>query len=307
MTKPLKADYCIEIQFEKGSRNPSRVFRAMHEMIETFQEFDISLVRAIDSNIEPILILEDIESGSVKTWLANELKAVDDNALKNLDWKAIVGKYLVKVKYITVDFLNGKTKISSGSEVRQLEDKIYEIAKETDVRWLPVYEKIPTIKLLHSLERISSSLSHLNKNDSASYLMSDDEKVNFNLEFSLVPESIEDLMTKDKIVSQTEMILKVKKPDYLGESKWDFRHGGRSFPAKIVHKEWLESFQNREVNIRPGDSIRTRVEIIDKYDFDGELIGTDYNVLHIIEVIQINNLKQIEIFNEKEDEVKNEK
>ena len=94
------------------------------------------------------------------------------------------------------------------------------------------------------------------------------------------------------------MILKVKKPDYLGESKWDFRHGGRSFPAKVIHREWLESFQNRDVDIRPGDSVRSKVEIINRYDFDGELISTDYNILQVIEVIQLSSPKQIEMFDQ---------
>ncbi len=298
MTKPPKADYCIEIQFERGSKNPARVFRTMQELIETFHEFDRSLVRSIDSNIEPVLILEDIEAGSIKSWLSNLLEAVDDDALKNIDWKPAVGKYLVNAKYFAIDFLNDKTHISSASEVKQLENKIHEVAKETDVKWLPVYEKISTQKLLLSLERITSSLSHLQAPDEASYLISDDEKVNFNLEFKLVPESIEDLVTKDKIISKADMILKIKKPDYLGESKWDFRHGGRSFPAKVIHHEWLEDFQNRKINIRPGDSIRANVEIINKYDFDGELISTDYNILQVIEVIQLNSSKQIKIFDQ---------
>lgn len=296
MTKPPKADYCIEIQFERRTEDPARVFRSMQALIETFQEFDNSLVKSIDSNIKPILILEDIEAGSIKSWLSSALEAVDDDALKNLDWKPAVGKYLVKAKYCTVDFLNGKTKISSLSDVKQLEDKINEAAKETDVKWLSVYEKIPTNKLLHCLERISTSLSHLQKNDKASYL-TEHEKVDFNLEFGLAPESIEELLTKDTIISQSEMILKVKKPDYLGESKWDFRHGGRSFPAKIIHKEWLDSFQNRQIDIRPGDSIRAMIEMMNKYDFNGELIGTDYNILQVIEVIRTNNPKQIDIFN----------
>jgi len=300
MIKPPKADYCIEIQFEKGSRDPSRVFRTMQEMIETFHEFDRSLVRAIDSNIEPILILEDIESGSIRSWLSNTIEAIDDDAIKNLDWKPAVGKYLVKSKYIVVDFLNGKTSISNTSEIKQLKNQIYEIAKQTDVKWLPIYEQIPDRKLLHSLERISSSLLHLQKNDRASYVISEDEKVNFNLEFSLIPESIDDLVTKDKITSKAEMILKVKKPDYLGESKWDFRHGGRSFPAKIIHKEWLEQFQDRKIDIRPGDSIRSKVEITNKYDFDGELISTDYDILEVIEVLQLIGPKQIEMFDKEE-------
>ena len=296
MTKPPKTDYCIQIQFERRTEDPARVFRSMQALIETFQEFDNSLVKSIDSNIKPILILEDIEAGSIKSWLSSALEAVDDDALKNLDWKPAVGKYLVKAKYCTVDFLNGKTKISSLFDVKQLEDKINEAAKETDVKWLSVYEKIPTNKLLHSLERISTSLSHLQKNDKASYL-TEHEKVDFNLEFGLAPESIEELLTKDTIISQSEMILKVKKPDYLGESKWDFRHGGKSFPAKIIHKEWLDSFQNRQIDIRPGDSIRAMIEMMNKYDFNGELIGTDYNILQVIEVIRTNNPKQIDMFN----------
>jgi len=268
----------------------------MQELIETFHEFDRSLVKSIDSNIEPVLILEDIETGSIKSWLSNLIEAVDDDALKNLDWKPAVGKYLVKAKYITIDFLNGRTKITDASEVKQLENQLHEAAKETDVKWLPVYEKISTKSLLHNIEQISSSLSHLQHNDNASYIIADDRKVGFNLEFKMVPESIEDLLTKDKIISKSEMILKIKKPDYLGESKWDFRHGGRSFPAKIIHIDWLKSFQDREIDIRPGDSVRAIVEMTNKYDFDDELIGTDYSILKIIEVIPLNKPKQIAMF-----------
>lgn len=302
MPKPPNADYCLEIRFEKGSRDPGRVFRAMQELIDAFQELDRSLVKSIDSNIEPILILEDIEAGSIRSWLSNVLEAVDDDAIKNLDWKPAVGKYLVKAKYIAVDFLKGRTHISNATEVRQLEDRLQRAAQETDVKWLPIYDKISSKQLLHGYERISNSLSYLQPEDKVSYIVSEEEQAPFNMEFRLAPESIEDLITKERICQQSEMILKVKKPDYLGESKWDFRHGGRSFPAKVVHKEWLQSFQNREINIRPGDSIRARVELTDRYDYEGELIATDFNILEILEVIQMDGPKpkQIEMFDGEE-------
>ncbi len=89
MEKDLKADYCIEIDFEKSSKNPSRVFHTMYELIETFEFADRSLVQSIDSKIEPILMLEDIEIESIKTWLRNILTAIDDDALKNMDWRPI--------------------------------------------------------------------------------------------------------------------------------------------------------------------------------------------------------------------------
>jgi hypothetical protein len=161
---------------------------------------------------------------------------------------------------------------------------------------MPFYERIQTKQLLHSFERMSSSLSHLLINDSASFILTDGGQVNFNTEFKLLPESIDELLTKERITCESEMILKVKKPDYLGESKWDFRHGGRSFPAKISHSKWLEEFQNREKDVRPGDSIRAKVEVVNKYDYDGELVGTDYTILDVMEVIPGPKPNQVELF-----------
>ena len=93
-----KADFCIEINFEKGSENPSRIFKALTELIETFQQLDRALVESIDSKIEPVATIEDVESGSIRVWLAQKLKSVDDDGLKKLDWKQVVGKYLVDAK-----------------------------------------------------------------------------------------------------------------------------------------------------------------------------------------------------------------
>jgi hypothetical protein len=76
-TKNIKPHFCIEIDFQKGSECPSRVFRTMTELIETFQEIDYSLIRSIDEKIEPVIIIEDIETGSLKTWLANKIVEAD--------------------------------------------------------------------------------------------------------------------------------------------------------------------------------------------------------------------------------------
>jgi hypothetical protein len=62
-----KADFCLEIKFAKGAENPSRVFRAMSNLIEVCQRLDSSLVQTIDVKIQPLLVLEDVES-SVSVW-----------------------------------------------------------------------------------------------------------------------------------------------------------------------------------------------------------------------------------------------
>jgi len=300
--KSLEADFCIEIQYKKESANPSRVFHSMSGLIDSFQRIDQHLVKAIDVDIETVLLLEDIEAGSIKVWLRNLLKAIPDDAIYHLDWKPLVGQYLVKAKRYLVNFSEGKTTVTNVDELRPLEDEIYRLAEETKVRWLPAYTRIQPRQLLESMKDISTSLSHLAEGDSAKYIIPDEPEAKFNLTFTLAPESIEDLVAKETLSSENEMLLKVKKPDYLGESMWDFRHGTSIVSATILDKEWLEKFQSRKVDVRPQDYIRARVRISHKYDQDGELIATHYNILKVIDVIFASDQSQPNMFGDRENQ-----
>jgi hypothetical protein len=82
------------------------------------------------------------------------------------------------------------------------------------------------------------------------------------------------------------MILAVKKPDYLGDSKWDLRHGKRPISAKIEDTAWLKRFQSREVDVRPGDALRCEVQIEYLYGHDNELLTERYTLVRVIEVLE---------------------
>jgi hypothetical protein len=105
------------------------------------------------------------------------------------------------------------------------------------------------------------------------------------MNINIAPDSLDKILLKEEIESSSEMILKVKKPDYLGQSKWEFHHGGRTIEAKINHLDWLNKFQNREIDIRPGDAIKGRVIQTTKYGFDNEVISSRYEIEKIIEVL----------------------
>lgn len=300
MPKDIKADFCIELTFKKGTGCPSRVFRSLSELIDTIQVIDNHLVGCIDTRIEPVLMLEDIESGSIRTWLSSVLKAMPDDAIYNLSWKKLVGSYLLKAKYYMINFLEGKTTISNTDEIKPLTSKLHQLAKETEVRMLPDYKEIQPRELLEDMQRMSDNLSHLGEGDSASYI-TPEEKARFNLDFKLAPETVEELLVHETISAEAEMILKVKKPDYLGESMWEFRFGEHIIPVKIVDKVWLEKFQSRQIYVQPGDSIRGMVKRSDKYDADGNLTGTTYELLKVLNVITASNDKQVGMFKAGED------
>ena len=86
-----------------------------------------------------------------------------------------------------------------------------------------------------------------------------------------------------------QMILAVKKPDYLGASKWDFRHGRRALSARVEDEAFLTAFQGRKRDVRPGDALRCMVSIEMRYGFDHELISETYVVTEVMEVLEDND------------------
>ncbi|HPM77246.1 MAG TPA: hypothetical protein PK961_09155 [bacterium] len=280
-----KADFGITIEFKRGVDSPSRVFKTMTHLIESFSALDKDLLKTLDSSIEPVMLLEDIEAGSLRAWFVNQLNKADDSDLSKGDWKSVVGKYLIDAKYFLVDFLKDKNEISSKSEVKQITDGILERAKNTDVLRLPIYEPIPLPKVFSHLENITNALSNLSDNEKAILVVSDGKTAPFNMGFKISQEKLEEFLTKEIEKSKCTMILKIKKPDYLGDSRWDFRHGQSIFSAKIVDQIWLRDFQSRKIDVRPGDAIKAEVETETSYGYDGEVVSVKHFITKVLETI----------------------
>ena len=254
MPRPQDADFGIEIDFQPGCDAPSRVFRTMTVLIEAFESVDRELVNSV-ARIQPVLLLEDIEAGSIKTWLRTQLESLDDQALKSGDWKKAVGAFLVKAKYLIVDFLHERSTISSRAEIELLQAKILDAARETDVLAIPMYRPIPLDKLADAILLIGAATQTLKPADTAKFL-SDAGNAIFNLTFSMTPESFDELVTRETITSQAPMILKLKKPDFLGESMWEFKHEDRPIEAKVLDTSRESSLVNRLFNINHNVVIR---------------------------------------------------
>ena len=85
----LESDFAVEIDFEpEAGFDPARVFKSMSQLIDAFRDIDMRLVTAIHSDITPVLMLEDIEAGSLRTWLRSRLDLIPaDDVLRQGDWK----------------------------------------------------------------------------------------------------------------------------------------------------------------------------------------------------------------------------
>jgi hypothetical protein len=97
----------------------------------------------------------------------------------------------------------------------------------------------------------------------------DGDSANFNLTLNISPQSLDGLLVREKISSEQVLILKIKKPDYLGQSKWELQFDDRIREAKILDDVWLRKFQSRDEDVRPGDAIKGLVRVEVSYGFGG--------------------------------------
>jgi hypothetical protein len=286
--------FVLKIDYEKDSPRPSRVFRAMSELIEGFQSLDNNLVQAFPVKVSPVLLLEDIQVGSLKTVIKNVLTGVEDEALKNLEWKKMIGGFLVQGKHAVLQWIERREQIESRQALDELARRILLLAEGTKVLHLPHYSPPPLPLLIKDLAMIGDATSQLGPNDVATY-ESDGTISEFNKKFHVDAEFAEELLTDETISNRSEVLLRVKKPDYLGESMWEFVHAGHVIRARIEDHDWLVQFQFQRVEVLPGDALRVQLETTTHHGADGSEIVTYYRILRVIGVKRASGGTQLEL------------
>ncbi|MDR1490437.1 MAG: hypothetical protein LBS65_08170 [Desulfovibrio sp.] len=274
-------DFCVRIDFQKGMRNPQRFLKSAAAYIDALNSLDALLVSSIDAKIKPVFVLEEIEHGSIKLWLKQALEVIDDDALKNIDWRPAVGKYLVKAKYLLLKRLEGRTSITDRKGMEELTKEIFDTAQATGVRKLPAYRDVSAFALAREAKTISEALGGLEKGDSVTFQSDVGDSV-LTPDFVVTQEDITNLFAGEIISNDLVKILMVRRPDFLGDSKWEFRYEKKPFSAKIVDEGWLNDFRAGKIDIRPGDALRVMIRETVMYDNNGEVMREECEILSVL-------------------------
>lgn len=288
--------FCLTVDYDKTSAHPEEVFLGIAHLIKTFNNLDSSLVTCIDNKIEPIIILEDVEKGSIKMLFKNIIESLPDDGLKECNVKKILGSYLVKAKYLILSHISDKDTIDI-KDIEFLENHIATMAKKTNISQLDCYSPPPRADFLKNISFIGESVATFRKNDHIYMEIPGKQKITINSNFRLPQNNIEELCAGDKITNTYDMILKVRKPDFLGNTQWIFRHGNNNFDAKILDLEWLDNYRHRKIAVFPGDSLKVTIESTCVYDNNGELLNSKNSIIKVLTVLpgDINDLAQGQI------------
>jgi hypothetical protein len=281
---PVPGEIEIRVSFERGVGDPTRVFRTMTGLIESAQTLDSHLALSIGASVRTSLVLQDVEAASLKAKLKTVVESLPDEALKEGEVKKVIGHFLVAAKHKILDWCGERTEITSLEEVKQLQSDVHKLAEQSDVKLLPAYAPLEIPTLLADITAVHQALSYLAANDEAT-LSSSEGQSKYNAAFEVSQTIVQELVTREKIASKGERIVKIKKPDYLGTSKWEFKYADRAIEAKILHKEWLQRFQTNQISLNPGDSLRVILSEEVSYGYDSEIVQTDYEVLEVLDIL----------------------
>ena len=284
-TDAPESAFAITVDFARGEGDPSRPFRTIVDLVEAFARFDKDLVKSIDITIEPVLLLENVEGGSIRSWFISLLRSTDDAALKSGDWKRIVGEYTVKGKYALVKMLEGAKSITDPNLLEAIQTELLNEAEKTNIRGLPGYMPMSRTRLAAHIVDVTASLEYLDERDSATFESRAEKPILFNRLLRINESEMTELLAVRTLTNVCELILKVKKPDYLGSSMWEFHYDGHPIEARIQDANWLAEFHNDGAGLRPRGALRANVRIEVSYDDQNESLPPKYTVLKVLEVI----------------------
>jgi hypothetical protein len=280
----------IIIDFEIGG-DPNRIYKTMVSLIESFRDLDGTLTEMVGIEITDSLSLESIEKGSLKTIIRNLVEDLPDEDLRETNVKRIIGHYLVKSKHAVLKWCQETPKLDAPEQVDALEGELLRIAEDSEINKIPAYSPPNRVKLLTNITAIQNSTKSLGKNDSVYFSSSEGaSQVDNGIEIS--DAIVKDVLTREVVEQRNTAILKVKKPDYLGKSKWLMRYQGHNVDVAITDEDWLYKFQNKEIPLLPGDSVRGTLLQIISYGYDLEVLSIHYELETINEIIEAPKLVQ---------------
>jgi hypothetical protein len=273
--------YEVKLNYEQGKSDPVVAFSSYSRIINSFKEIDSLIGSCINSNTRCKLTLESVMSGSIistiKAWLENTDNSLVQDAMPD---KKKLQEFVDEGTKVFIKTLND-TKIESSEQINDIQNKIKKLASDNNIDNIITYTPPQPKAILNVVDGFAKSVKMLSKNETVHYHCNKDIiPIQKNIEVCF--DKIQEEFVNKTIVSDREMILKIKKPDLLENTRWTFKHD-KSMQACIEDTEWLKGFFNGEIPLFSGDSLHANVKTIAKYDSNGNLIKQEYIVTNIAE------------------------
>lgn len=271
------SDLLIEISAGAGARRSPDLSRA-----QLLQDAIEASYRALAGNVpvqlETVAVVEEVAKRSLSLWLRVQTRAGAGEADGS---DASLLKFLARGTLAIIAWMDGSPTL----QLADLQQAIRVLAWGTSIT-TAAHPVLPSSSdLVEAIAAWQQAKAAMSAGDSVRILTSNGS-AELDLDKRIAdPRTL--LQARKLINHSADMIFVVEMPDYEATRQWPLKHGGSRTVAYCEPGTLLDKFYRRELDIRPGDALRCKVDFETSYGPDHEVLAERYRIVEILEVLPV--------------------
>ncbi len=266
----MEKNYIFKLQYNPEKDRLFNSFYVMSHFLEAQEKSSNLILSILDTNSVAYQQLDFIQKGSLIVKIYDILKSLNDDEIRNKGLIYIGREVIIAAKNALIEYIEKKEEINNKADIENIKDAIIENAKPKIPSDQTLFLESAGNGIIASYVDISlEPYKKLSQTQELFYTNPDGKTTKINKSCSFNSSSVEEDLSFVEIIKNIQIIVLVKKPDYIGESQWDFQmvSGGNSYPlqGKILNEDWLKSFQNNSLSYMdmplPKDALRVIADL----------------------------------------------
>jgi len=267
------SDVVVEVMASAGARRPPEVAQ-VQRLRDAVEASYRALAGSAPITVETVAVLEEVTRRSLSSWLrvrAPRSAAGEDEASQL--------KFLARGTLAIIAWMDG----SSTHQLADLHQAIRVLAWGTSVT-TSAHPVLPSsADLVAAIAAWQKGKAGLAPGSSVRISTNNGSA---ELDLGKTISEPRALLQARKLVNHSaDMIFVVEMPDYNATGQWQLKHGETRTAAYCEPGTLLDGFYRRELDIRPGDALRCRVDFETSYGPDHEVLSERYRIVEVIEVL----------------------
>jgi hypothetical protein len=271
------SDVVLEVAAGAGSRRAPQHGR-VRELEEAIEASYRALAGTTPVQLETVAVVEEVAKCSLSLWLRAEARgAAGADGLSEADGSLL--KFLARGTLAIIAWMDGSPTL----QLADLQQAIRVLAWGTSIT-TTAHPVLPSSSsLVGAIAAWQKAKNALRAGDSVRIITNNGSAA---LDLSKKIAEPRTLLLARKLVNHSaDMIFVVEMPDYQGSGQWQLKHGDTRTTAVSEPGTLLDKFYRRELDIRPGDAIRCKVDFETSYGPDHEVLAERYRIVEILEVL----------------------
>ena len=268
------SDIVIEVTSGTGGKTPDAgSVQWLREAVEASYR---ALAGTVPIELETAAVLEELARQSLSLWL--KVHAKGDGALADTSDASLL-KFLARGTLAIIAWMDGSPTL----QLADLQQAIRVLAWGTSIT-TTAHPVLPTsaelVKAIAAWQKAKASLPSGDKVRIVTNNGSADVDI-----WKRIADPRTLLLARKLVNHSADMIFVVEMPDYKGTGEWRLKHGDTRTVAMADPGTLLDKFYRRELDVRPGDALRCKVDFETSYGPDHEVLAERYRIVEIVEVL----------------------